>query len=79
MRVRIKARFAGNGRYLGQKRNTESRSHSGSGPRHKHCGVGWKTDQDKTYPAKMPSEWVQLHISQLIFNHWQSAFVQHAG
>ena len=30
VRVRIKARFAGNGRSLGKKRNTESRSHSGS-------------------------------------------------
>ena len=30
VRVRIKACFAGNGRSLGKKRNTESRSHSGS-------------------------------------------------
>ena len=30
VRVRIKARFAGNGPSLGKKRNTESHSHSGS-------------------------------------------------
>ena len=41
--------------------------------------MGWKTDQDKAYPAKMLSERAQLQVSRLISNHWQSAFVQHAG